>query len=193
MHESLITYIKNYSTTPLSENEIEAIKDVFVRKKIRKHQYLLQEGEVCKHAAFIVKGAMRQYSVDDRGVEHIIRLFIENWWAADRESYVMLTPSKYNIDAWEECELLLITKADFLSQMSHIPAIQEMTLKMDENFAIAAQKRVASISLSAEERYSELTKNHPEFLQRFPQHIIASYLGVTKETLSRIRRHSVKK
>ena len=101
MHESLIKYIKGHSITPLTETEIEVIREVFIPKKLRKRQYLLQEGEVCKYSAFIVKGAMRQYSVDDKGVEHIIRLSIENWWVADRESYVMLTPSKYNIDAWK--------------------------------------------------------------------------------------------
>jgi CRP-like cAMP-binding protein len=193
MHESLIIYIKNYSVTPLSESDIEAIRDVFIPKKLRKRQYLLQEGEVCKHTAFVVKGAMRQYSIDDKGVEHIVRLSIENWWAADRESYVMLTPSRYNIDAWEDSDLLLLTRADYLNRLSSIPAINEMTRKMDENFAIATQKRVDSISLSAEERYTELMKTNPEFLQRFPQHIIASYLGITKETLSRIRSHAMKK
>ena len=102
------------------------IKDTFVPKKIRKRQYLLQEGEVCKYAAFIVKGAMRQYSVDDKGVEHIVRLLIENWWASDRESYVMLTPSVYNIDTWEDTDVLLVTKADWLSRISSIPAIREL-------------------------------------------------------------------
>ena len=193
MHESLITYIKNYSVTPLSESDIEAIREVFIPKKLRKRQYLLQEGEVCKHAAFVVKGALRQYSIDDKGVEHIVRLSIENWWATDRESYVMLTPSRYNIDAWEDSDLLLLTRADYLNRLSSIPAINEMTRKMDENFAIATQKRIDSISLSAEERYTELMKTNPEFLQRFPQHIIASYLGITKETLSRIRGHAMKK
>src|SRR5215471_6488713 len=110
MHESLITYIKKHSATPLTEAEIEVIRDVFTPKKLRKHQYLLQEGEVCKYGAFIVKGAMRQYSIDDKGVEHIVDLFIENWWVADRESYVMLTPSMYNIDALEDSDVLLITK-----------------------------------------------------------------------------------
>jgi CRP-like cAMP-binding protein len=153
----------------------------------------LQEGEVCKYAAFVVKGAMRQYSIDDKGVEPIVRLSIENWWAADRESFVMLTPSRYNIDAWEDSELLLLTRADFINRLSSIPAMNEMIRKMDENYAIATQKRVDSISLSAEERYTELMKNYPEFLQRFPQHIIASYLGITKETLSRVRSQAMKK
>jgi CRP-like cAMP-binding protein len=194
MYESLIKYINSYASTPLTDGEAELIRNTFVPKKIRKRQYLLQEGEVCKYAAFIVKGAMRQYSVDDKGAEHIVRLLIENWWVVDRESYVMLTPSVYNIDAWEDTDVLLITKADFLNRVSTIPAINEMARKLDENYAIASQKRLnATISLPAEQRYSDFTKTYPEFLQRFPQHIIASYLGITKETLSRIRQHSVKK
>src|SRR5438477_12961987 len=111
MHEPLFQYIKLHSKTTLTEEEVERIKNVFVPKKIRKRQYFLQEGEVCKYSGFIVKGAMRQYSVDDKGIEHIVRLFIENWWVADRESYIMLTPSAYNIDAWEETNLLLFTRA----------------------------------------------------------------------------------
>jgi CRP-like cAMP-binding protein len=194
MHETLIKYISRYATTRVTETEIATIKEVFVPKKIRKRQYFLQEGEVGKYSGFIVKGAMRQYSVDDKGVEHIIRLFIENWWVSDRESYVMLTPSAYNIDAWEETDLLLLTRADYLNRLSSIPAIVEMSRKMDENYAIASQKRLnATINLSAEQRYADLAKTYPEFLQRFPQHIIASYLGITKETLSRIRSQAVKK
>ena len=194
MHESLIKYINSYISTPLTESEEELIKSTFVPKKIRKRQYLLQEGQVCKYAAFIVKGAMRQYSIDDKGVEHIVGLLIENWWASDRESYVMLTPSVYNIDAWENTDVLLVTKADFLNRVSSIPAFNELARKLDENYAIASQKRLhATISLPAEQRYFDLANTYPEFLQRFPQHIIASYLGITKETLSRIRHQSVQK
>ena len=192
MFDSLLSYIKNHSVTPLTGSDIEVIQDAFVPKKIRKRQYLLQEGQVCKYAAFIVKGAMRQYSVDEKGVEHIIRLCIENWWVLDRESWSKGTPSVYNIDAWEDSDLLLITNIDHLSHLG-IPAVNEMILKMDENFAIATQKRLSSLSLSAEERYAELVKVYPEFLQRFPQHIIASYLGITKETLSRIRSYAARK
>ena len=194
MHESLIAYIKRYSTTALTENEIEVIREVFVPKKLRKHQYFLQEGEVCKFAGFIVKGAMRQYTVDEKGIEHVARLSIENWWAVDRESYVMLTPTIYFIDAWEDTDLLLMTRADYSNRLSSIPAITEMSKKLDEKFAIATQKRLdAVINLPAEQRYNDLAKTYPEFLQRFPQHIIASYLGITKETLSRIRSHPMKK
>ena len=193
MHESLIDYIKNHSTAPLTEDDIKAIKDVFIPKTLRKHQYLLQEGEVCKHAAFIVKGAMRKYQVDNKGEENIIMLYLENSWVTDRESYIMKTPSIYNIDAWENTEVLLFIKANQTGRLSSIPALQEARRMMDNNFAIAAQNRMATISLTAEERYDQLLKTYPEFLQRFPQHIIASYLGIAKETLSRIRGHAAKK
>jgi CRP-like cAMP-binding protein len=189
MHESLIKYINSYSSSLLTESQVELIQNAFVPKKLRKRQYLLQEGQVSKYGAFIVKGAMRQYSVDDKGVEHIVNLFIENWWAGDRESFVMLTPSVYNIDAWEDTEVLLITKADFLNLYNSIPAIVEMGRKMDERNSIATQRRLnASISFPAEKRYADFINKYPEFLQRFPQHMIASFLGITKETLSRIRK-----
>jgi len=194
MHDSLIGYINNHSTSPLNDSEVESIKHIFVPKRIRKRQYFLQEGEVCKYFAFIVKGAMRQYSVDDKGVEHIVRLSIENWWVGDRDSYVNLTPSVYNIDAWEDTDALLVTRADYVQTLSPIRAIAEMARTLDDKYYIATQKRLnASISFSAEKRYAEFANSYPEFLQRFPQHMIASYLGITKETLSRIRKHSIKK
>ncbi len=193
MHQPLLSYISSHSTTPLTGNDIELIKEAFVPKKVRKRQYFLQEGEVCKYMGFIVKGAMRQYSVDGKGAEHIVQLSIENWWAGDRESFTMLTPSIYNIDAWEDTELLTVTKAD-MNRLEPLPAINEMARRLDERHAFANQKRVhASISFSAEQRYADLAKNYPEFLQRFPQHLIASYLGITKETLSRIRHQTSKK
>jgi CRP-like cAMP-binding protein len=194
MHESLIKYIRNHSTTELSEQAAEAITSLFVPKKLRKKQYFLQEGEVCKYYAFIVKGAMRQYTVDEKGVEHIVQLSIENWWVGDRESWIMHTPSNYNIDAWEDTELLLITRADTLLLTTQCSAFNEMVRVMDERNNIATQKRItSSISFTAEKRYADFVNSHPDFLQRFPQHLIASYLGITKDTLSRVRKHRSKK
>ena len=194
MHESLIKFIENRSVTRLTDHDVWLIKKTFIHKKLRKRQFFLQEGEVCKCLAFIVKGATRQYSVDDKGVEHIIRLSIENWWAGDRESYVRSTPSVYNIDAWEDTDLLQVSRAEALTQLHLIPAINEMERNLDENYAIATQKRLnAHISWSAETRYADLVNTYPQFLQRFPLHVIASYLGITKETLSRIRSNTVTK
>lgn len=194
MYEILLNFISKHSKTPLTVENIEIIKKVVIQRKIRKGQYFLQEGETCKYLGFIVKGAMRQYSVDEKGIEHIVRLTIENWWAGDRESHVNLTPSLYNIVASEDSIVMQFTREDQLLYLNEIPAIKEMSMSLDENFAIAAQKRFTTyISLTAEKRYEEFLKQHPDFLLRFPQHIIASYLGITKETLSRIRSQVAKK
>jgi CRP-like cAMP-binding protein len=194
MHEAIRKYIFSYTNHEISEQEYELVQDAFVPKKIRKRQYLLQEGDVCKHLAFIVHGAMRQYSVDDKGIEHIIHFGIENWWIGDRESFVMLTPSRYNVDAVEDSDVLLLTheKMQFLSE--NIPAFSRTFSALDQRNFIATQKRIhASISLTAEERYIDLTERNPTFLQRFPQNMIASYLGVSPETLSRIRKKGLGK
>ncbi|PJJ09769.1 CRP-like cAMP-binding protein [Flavobacterium sp. 1] len=193
MHQNLLSYINRYASLPLTNEEEALIVATFQPKKFRKKQYFLQEGDICKYAGFIVKGAMRQYSVDDKGGEHIVQLFIENYWANDRESSTMLTPSVYNIDAWEDTDILLITRADMLDLMAKIPAMAEMIRLMDERNAIANQRRLNStISNTAEKRYEEFAKNHAQFIQRFPQHLIASFLGITKETLSRIRKQAIK-
>jgi CRP-like cAMP-binding protein len=193
MHKALLDYINQHNTSPLSSDEEALIMATFQPKKLRKKQYFLQEGQVCKYVGFIVKGAMRQYSVDDKGIEHMIQLYLENWWASDRESAVMLTPSKYNIDAWEDTELLIATVADMLDLMEKIPSFGKMTRLMDQRSFIASQRRLNStISNTAEKRYEEFANSHPQFIQRFPQHLIASFLGITKETLSRIRKQGTK-
>jgi CRP-like cAMP-binding protein len=194
MYEVLINYLNSFTPTPLSGDEIDLIQSFFTPKRFRKRQYFLQEGEVCKYTAFIVKGAMRKYRVDDKGEEHVLRLYIENWWATDRESEMMGVPSSYFIDAWEDTDCLIATKADLRYLVDRTPAMQKWIRTLDDKYAVATQRRIeAAISLSAEERYHDLEKTYPEFLQRFPQHIIASYLGINRETLSRIRGRYVKK
>ena len=193
MYESLFKYIKTYSNTVLTTEEEEYVKAAFKPKKLRKRQYFLQSGDVCKYFAFIVNGAMRQYSVDEKGAEHIVQLAVENWWVGDRESYLMLSPSSYNIDAWEDCDLLVIAKADFLALSEKVPALVLMARQMDDKNSIAMQRRLnATISFSAEKRYTDFVQRYPAMLQRFPLHLLASYLGITKETLSRIRKQILK-
>jgi len=195
MFASLFNYFGKQSHIALSEGDIQLIHQAFIPKKFKKRQFLLQEGDVCKYISFIVKGAIRQYTVDEKGNEHVLNLGIENWWTSDRESYHKLTPSIYNIDAWEETEVLMLPKADgWYDKVNTIPAFCEMRKKLDDAHHMAMQRRLhSSINHTAEYRYEELRQKYPEFLQRFPQHIIASYLGITKETLSRIRNQAVKK
>lgn len=194
MLEAFFDYLKKYSSTPISEDEKALLARSFIPFKLRKRQYLLQAGEQCKHFAFIVNGAMRQYSVDDKGNEYIVRLGVENWWMGDRESWVMATPSLYHIDAWDDTQMLLVTRQNVLELLKNVPAFNEMTCQLDERNNIANQRRLTSaISANAEKRYTDFAECYPELLERFPQHIIASYLGITKDTLSRVKRQLMQK
>ncbi|MCH7407785.1 Crp/Fnr family transcriptional regulator [Belliella sp. DSM 111904] len=185
----LLNYISQYVSTLVSDEDFEVILSHFSEKTLRKRQYFLEEGEICKHMAFIVKGAMRKYYMDEKGTEHVIDLYIENWWAGDRESFVMQTPSIYFIDAWEDCEMFLISRQSVTALCEQCPAFNEFILKLDERNSIASQKRITySVSFNAEKRYQFFLDSHPYFVDRFPQHVVASYLGITKDTLSRIRR-----
>jgi len=188
----LFQYINKYAI--ISEEDFKDFLSHFTHKKIRKKEYLLEEGEICKHMAFIIKGSMRKYYIDEKGIENIVDLYIENWWAGDRESFVNFTPSVYNIDAWEDCELFLISRENTLKLRDQCRAFNELLLKLDEQNTIATQKRITStISSTAEKRYADFVECYPHFIQRFPQHLIASYLGITKDTLSRVRRKMLKK
>ncbi len=194
MYDELIAYINSQLSSELTEEEIALIKKTFKLKKLRKHQFLLQEGEVCQLAGFVVKGALKQYTVDENGKEDILGLYIENWWAGDRESYSKGTPSPFYIDAFEATEIMAVSAEDFTNYLSDQRFISELIRTLSERQSMQLLKRVyAAKTLSAEDRLADLEKNYPEFFQRFPQHIIASYLGMTKETLSRIRANSHRK
>lgn len=195
MFTSFFHYFRQQTDVPLSAEDVQLIHQAFIPKEFKKKQFLLQEGEVCKYISFIVKGAVRQYTVDDKGNEHVLNLAIENWWTSDRESYHKQTPSIYNIVACEETEVLMLPKTDgWYDKVNAIPAFCELRRKLDDAHHMAMQSRLhSSINHTAEYRYEELIRKYPDFLQRFPQHIIASYLGITKETLSRIRNQGFKK
>lgn len=192
--ERLLQHINSKIDNKLTENDISILSEVFQLKKLRKHQYLIQSGEVCKVAAFVVKGALKKYTIDDTGKENILELYIENWWAGDKESFMIGTPTPYYIDAYEETELFVISKEDFTNKLSKLPFISELNNVLTERQSFQLMKRIhSSQTLTAEQKIEQLQNTYPEFFQRFPQHIIASYLGMTKETLSRIRSNALKK
>src|SRR5687768_9751469 len=120
MHEAFFDYLERMVPGNIPEVQKLLLKNALIPSKLRKRQYFLQEGDRCKNFAFIVKGAMRQYTVDDKGIEHIIRLGVEGWWMGDRESWVMDTPSIYNIDAWEDCEMLLMSRTNALELLKKL-------------------------------------------------------------------------
>ena len=191
--EALFDYIQEISGKLLSTDDKYLLMAHFKPKKLRKRQYFLQEGDVCKYIGFIVKGSARTFTVDEKGHEHILKLSLESWWLADFESFYLLTPSRFNIEALEDLEVLQSTNAQIEEFLKHIPAFSAMSNVISQNNTIATQKRMqAAMSYTAEERYADLVSNYPHFLQRFPQNMIASYLGLSPETLSRLKKNSFK-
>ena len=173
----------------ISSDVEEQIKTYLSPKKLRKKQYLLQEGDVCKSFAFIEKGALRSYSVDDNGNDHIIQFGLEGWLISDMYSFLTGEPAVYNIDAVEDSELILISKSAHEELLQKVPSYETYTRLNITGAYLAMQKRLTSIiSLPLEERYANFKQMYPEIFQRFPQHMIASYMGLTPETLSRVRR-----
>ncbi len=173
----------------LTQEEQEIIKDYLTPKKLRKKQYLLQDGDACKFIAFVEKGALREYSVDEKGSEHIIQFALEGWTISDLYSFLTGEPSVYNIDALEDSELVLINKAAHEEMLLKVPKYESYTRLQLTGAYIAMQKRLTSIiGSSLEERYENFNTLYPEIVQRVPQHMIASFMGLQPETLSRIRR-----
>ncbi|MEO6849525.1 MAG: Crp/Fnr family transcriptional regulator [Mucilaginibacter sp.] len=177
----------------LTDTEIVQVHACTVSKKIRKRQYLLQEREVCHYNCFVVKGCMRSYRVGEDGAEHIMTFALPNWWVSDQESYNNGTPSKNNIDALADSELLLIEKKDWDKLVSDIPAFRDWRDNLKSKNLDDAQNRIMShISDSAEEQYKNFITSFPDIFNSVPLHMVASYLGVSRETLSRIRNNYFK-
>ena len=178
----------------LTIEEQESIEPYLTPKKLRKKQYLLQEGDVCKYIAFVEKGALRSYTIDEKGVERILQFALEGSTISDLYSFLTGEPATYTIDALEDSELVLISKASHEQLLRNLPKYETwMRLQITAAY-IAMQRRLTSIiSLSLEERYAAFTSLFPHIVQRVPQHMIASYMGLTPETLSRVRKKMIRK
>lgn len=187
MFEELRKHI--LSRVEMPEEDFDLTTTLMIPKKLRKRQYLLQEGDVCKWLAFISKGCLRHYSIDDSGTEHIERFGIEGWWMVDIESFQSQRPSTGNIDALEDSELLLIDN-DSLAKLSMTAPAWNRYYKavLEEEFKAARARISDFMSASAEERYLHFVNTYPDLLQRVPLHQVASYLGITPQSLSRIRK-----
>lgn len=196
MDSAIFEIFKQYTRryVKLTDEELDRIESVCTFKKLRKQQYLLQEGDIWRLHAFIVKGCLRTYSIDEKGLEHIVGFGIDNWWVGDRESLKSGKSSKFNIDAVNNSEVILIKDPDFNILLAEIPAFSEMVNTIQDRSFMAAQRRILSfISHSSEEKYLTFLKMYPGFAACIPKSMIASFLGITRETLSRIRKGTPKK
>ena len=187
MFDQLIKSIQE--KVPVTKEELELCKHYFTPKKLRKKQFLLQEGDVCNRMAFVEKGALCSYSTDAKGTQRVIQFAFEGWWISDLYSFFTREPSCLSIEALEDCELLLLDHEQQESLLKNVPKYETYTRMLLQNAYVALQRRIeGTIGLPAEEKYSRLLSQYSAIVNRVPQHLIASYLGVSPETLSRIRK-----
>lgn len=183
--------LKNASRfVQLSPEETDLFKQLLKVKRLKKKQFLAQEGEVCRNTYFVNSGCIRTYFTDKDGVEHNVQFAIENWWTGDMHSFLTQQPGRYNLVALEDTELLYIERNAQEELFQKIPKFERFFRLLLQNAFVALQDRIlAGISETAEERYQNFRKKYPDMDRRIPQNQIASYLGITPESLSRVRRN----
>ena len=177
-----------------STTDLDAVKAAFLYRKLPAGDFLQRAGDVTKYAAFVATGCLRQYVIDPKGKEHIVIFAPETWWVADTKSLRTRTPSTYFVDAIEDSELLLIDGPSHQRLVENVAAYDASFRTGVQKHSAAKDERIVStLSASAEERYVEFVKTYPSIVNRVPQTMLASYLGMTPETVSRIRRNLSRK
>lgn len=186
------TDFKSYlvENTGLTIEQIQQLAGSFEVKSVEKGQILLNKGEICRHSFFVEKGLLRAYTIDDSGKEHIIQFAAENWFISDRSSTYFYEPAEYFIDAIEISNVVFID-AHFNKKAAAInPNFSLLNEKLLQNHIRYLQKRInLLISATAETRYLDFINIYPDLSLRVPQWMIASYLGITPESLSRVRKN----
>ena len=178
---------------PLNKSETEAVKKVFKERRIKRRQFILQEGDVCILNTFVVEGCFRMYLVDEKGKEHNVQFAIENWWIGDIGSFHSEEPSRLYIEAIENSIVLQIKKQDQLDLFVNYPKFNRIFRVFTENALVAYQSRLLqNMSSTAEERYLDFMERYPFFFNRISNVQIASFLGITPEFLSTLRKNLVK-
>ncbi len=185
--QPLLNYISTYVS--LTEEEETFLASKVTYRKYLKGQYILQQGDVCKHQCFVISGCTKMFHIDDSGQEHIVMFAIENWWTSDMGSFITQTPADYNIQCIDKSELIMFSYDVIEDLYSKIPKLERFFRKIIERALVASQKRIVrSFSLSAKDRYLYFRNQYPKIDKLIPQYMVASYLGITKEFLSKIKK-----
>ena len=185
-YQPLLNYINNF--IELTEEEKSYLISNTTYRKYIKGQYIVQHGDICKYTNFILSGCTKNFFLDDNGQEHIIMFAIENWWTSDIGSFITQTASDFNVQCIENTEVIQFSNQNQDEIFKNIPKIETLFRKLLEKALVSSQKRILNnFSLSAKERYLFFKKQYPTIEQRVPQYMVASYLGITKEFLSKIK------
>ncbi|GGE60388.1 CRP-like cAMP-binding protein [Pedobacter psychrotolerans] len=186
MYSQLYNHIHKFVKLSRDEEEILAtlLKKISVKKKV----FLLEQGQICKANYFVVKGCVRLYFIDIKGAEQTTQFAIENWWLSDLTSFLFQKPSEFFIQAAETTEVIAIEYHHYEEMFTQLPKLERYFRLVLQKSHQASQMRIRYLySMTAEERYHHFNASFPEFVQRIPQYMLASYLGFTPEFLSKIR------
>jgi CRP-like cAMP-binding protein len=187
MSDKLIEHISRFVS--LTQDDSSNIITYFKHKKIKKKQHLLEEGQICKSNYFVEKGCLRMYFINDKGIELTTQFAIENWWIADYMSFGSLTPSGFYIQAVENSDILSIDYQTQEKLLTDFPQLEKYFRVIFQRAYASSQLRIKYLyDFSKEEMYDHFSSSYPEFIQRVPQYMIASFLGFTPEYLSELRK-----
>lgn len=172
----------------ITDDQFDYLMKHFTRRKFRKHEFVLKEGDPVTYDYFVVKGCLKCFALDDNGKEHILQFAVEDWWISDYKSYWNEAGATLSIDCLEDCELLLLSLQDREQLCRELHMVEHYFRKKANAGYVALQQRILSlIKMNAAERYEQFMNQYPNLLQRIPKQLIASYLGVSRETLSRLQ------
>jgi CRP/FNR family transcriptional regulator, anaerobic regulatory protein len=187
MPGSLREHIETIS--PLTDSEWEAVSPLFKRRKFRKHQYLVQQGDPVPYDFWVVSGLLKAYAVGKDGKEHILQFAMEDWWCSDYNAYQSGSNASIFIDCIEDSEVLCLRSSDKERICGEFRAMERFFRIKSGTGYVALQKRiVAMMKDSAEERFGSLIAQYPGLVRRVPKKMLAAYLGVSRETLSRLNK-----
>lgn len=180
------TYIQQH--TNLTDADVEQVCLPAIQKTVQRNELLLHEGQVCRYKIFVATGLLRNYGTIADGSEHILQFAPENSWTLDVESYDRQTPATINIAAIEYSEVLLWPKAEFDRLLMQLPGLKAFSQQIiSRNIYNSRQRILMALSATPEEKYDDFVQTHPALLSRLPLHMIASYLGISLKTLTRLR------
>jgi len=186
MHSPLITHIRKFVS--LTDEEATLLSSKLTQLKLRKKAFVLSPGKRCTANYFVVKGCMRLYFITDKDVEQITQFGIEDWWITDYDSLDRQQPSHFYIQAVEDCEVMVLDQKVQEELFKQIPVLERYFRLILQKAYTAAQRRMEYIfTMTEEERYRSFSTRFPAFNQRVPQYMVASYLGVTPQFISRVR------
>lgn len=185
MHEKLRQHIEKI--VPLTDDEFAFIYTHFTTKKYKKHQFLIQEGDMVKYHYFVSSGLLKLVYTDDTGKPHIVSFAMEDWWESDFYAYYTQTEATMSLECIEDTEVLCLSLDDYKKLCNDFQKMERFFLQKANFGFLAAQRRIiSSLTSNSKERYEQLLRQYPALIQRVPKSLLAAYLGVSRETLSRL-------